>query len=125
LRGSAGRWKTERARLVDRRLGAAAIPVSQAIHPSGSRRVTLKDTSTSISISTNNSIRGSPLSSSSSNARTTNREEISTSDRTTKHLAILPQQPIRATKQRQRKEEATDVSTVGNKVTGRIIAQRK
>jgi hypothetical protein len=115
---------------VDLRLGAAVIPVFQAIHPSSSSRVTLRDTNTStninINVSINSSIRGSSLSgSSSSTARTTNREETSTRGRTTRHLAFLPQQPIRAIRQPQHKEEAEDVPTVGNKATGRRIGQRK
>jgi hypothetical protein len=97
------RWRIGSARSVDRRLGAAVVLVSQAIHPSSSSRVTLKVTSTS----TNNSSRGSSLSSSSSTVKATNREETSTSDRTTRHLSFLSQQP---TRQRQRKEEAMDVS---------------
>jgi hypothetical protein len=109
--------------LVDLRPKAAVVPVTHAIHPNNSSKVTLKDTS--ISVSTSSSIRGSSLSSSSNTARTTNREEISKSDRTTRHLAFLSQQPIRVNRQHQRREEATDVSTMGNKATGSIIVQRK
>jgi hypothetical protein len=36
-----------------------------------------------------------------------------------------PRLPAPATKKRQRKEEVVHVSTVGNKATGQIIAQRK
>jgi hypothetical protein len=100
---------------VDLRLGAATVPISQAIHPSNSSKVTLKDTSISINGNIN----------SSSTIRTTNKEETSMSDRTTRHLAFLPQQPIIATKQLQRKEEAVNVSTVWNKATGQLIAQTK
>jgi hypothetical protein len=112
---------------VDLRLGAAVVPISQAIHPNNSRRVTLKDinTNASINVSINSSTRDNSLSSSRSTARTTNREETSISDRTTSHLTFLSQQPIRATKQLQRKEEAVDVSTMGKQATGRRIAQRK
>jgi hypothetical protein len=53
-----------------------------ATHPSSSSKVTHKDTS----ISTSTSIRGSSLISSSSTVRTT------------RHLAFLPQQPTRTTK---------------------------
>jgi hypothetical protein len=60
-------------------------PISQATHPGGSSRVTLKDTG----ISTSSSIRGSSHNSSST-ARATSREETSTSNRTTRHLAFLP-----------------------------------
>jgi hypothetical protein len=70
-------------------------------------------------------IKGSSLNSISSTGRPTNNEEISTSDRTTKHLAFLPQQLTRATRKPQRKDEAADVSALGNKVTGWITAQRK
>jgi hypothetical protein len=73
-------------------MGAAAVLVSQATHPNNSSRVTLKDVSTSI----NSSSRGSSLSSNNNTASTTNREETSINERTTKHLAFLPQQPIRA-----------------------------
>jgi hypothetical protein len=52
-------------------------------------------------------------------------EEISISVRATRHLAFLPQQPTRTTKQLQSKEEDTHASIVGNKAIGRIIAQRK
>jgi hypothetical protein len=63
--------------LVDLRPGVAAIPATPATHPSNSSKVTLKVTSTSISVSTSSSIRGSFLSSSST-VRATSREEIST-----------------------------------------------
>jgi hypothetical protein len=53
LRGSAERWKTGSARLVDLRPGAAAVLVSQATHPSNSSRITLKDTRTNTSINVN------------------------------------------------------------------------
>jgi hypothetical protein len=102
--------------LVDLRPRVAVVPVTQAIHHNNSSKVTLKDTSINV--------RGSSLSSSST-IRTTSKEEISTSARTTRHLAFPPQQPIRATRQRQHKEEVVDVSIMGNKATGRIIAQRK
>jgi hypothetical protein len=92
--------------------GSSSRPTTQVIHPSSSSKVTLKVTNTSISANSS-SIIGSSLNSSSSTARAT------------RHLAFLPQQPIRATKQLQCKEEATDVSTVGNMAIERIIAQRK
>jgi hypothetical protein len=87
---------------VDLRSGVAAVLATQATHLSHSSKVT----STSIS-----STIGSFLSSSNSTVRRTSKEEINTS--------------VRATKQRQRKEEVVRVSTVGNKAIGRIIAQRK
>jgi hypothetical protein len=101
--------------LVDLRPGVAAIPATQATHLSSSNKVTLKDTSSSTS--TSSSIRGNSLSSSST-VRTTSKEEINTSARTTRHLAFLPQQPTRTTRQCQCKEEVVDVSIMGNKVTG-------
>jgi hypothetical protein len=111
---------------VDLRLGAAVVLVSQATHPSGSSRATLRDTSTKISVRINNNFRGSSLSSSSSSAaRTTNRDETSTRDRTTRHLSFPLQQPIRIVRQPQHKEEAKDVSTMENKATRRCNAQRK
>jgi hypothetical protein len=110
---------------MDRRLGAAVVPVSLAIHPRSSSRVTLKDTSTSINVSTNSSSRGSSLNNISSTASTTNREETSISGRQARHLAFLSQEPTRTTRQPQRKEEVVDVSIVGNKATGQLIAQRK
>jgi hypothetical protein len=106
--------------LVDLRPGVAAFPATQATHLSSSSKVT----STSISVSTSSSsIRGSFLNNSSSTVRTTHKEEIRTSARTTRHLAFLPQQPTRTTKQLQCKEEVAHVSTVGSKATGQIIAQ--
>jgi hypothetical protein len=110
--------------LVDLRLGVAAILATQATHLSHSSKVT--STSTSISVRTSSSrTRGSFLSSSSSTVRTTSREEINISVRATRQPVFLPQQPTRTTKQHQRKEEVVHVSTVRNKVTGKIIAQRK
>jgi hypothetical protein len=109
---------------VDLRLGVAAILATQATHLSHSSKVT--STSTSISVRTSSSrTRGSFLSSSSSTVRTTSREEINISVRATRQPVFLPQQPTRTTKQHQRKEEVVHVSTVRNKVTGKIIAQRK
>jgi hypothetical protein len=109
-------------KLVDLRLGVAAILATQATHLSHSSKVT----STSISVRTSSSsTRGTFLSSSSSTIRITNKEEINTSVRATKQPVFLPQQPTRTIKQRKRKEEVVHVSTVGNKDTGRIIAQRK
>jgi hypothetical protein len=124
-RGSVKGWRIGNTRLMDLRPGAAVIPATQTTDLNSSSKVTLKDTSISISASTSSSIRGSSLSSSS--VRTTNKEEINTSNRTTRHLAFLPQQPIRATRQRQcqRKEEVVDVSIVGNKVTRQITTRRK
>jgi hypothetical protein len=93
-------------------LQVAAVLATQATHLSHSSKVT----STSISIRTSSSIRGSFLSSSSSSTvRTTSKEEINTSVRATRQLVFLPQQPTRATKQRQRKEEVMHISTMGNK----------
>ena len=108
---------------MDLRTGVAAVPATQATHPNSSRKVI----NISISVSTSSSIRSSFLSSSSSSytVRTIDKEEISTNARTTRHIAFLPQQPIRSIRQRQRKEEVVDVSAVGNRVTGRIIAQRR
>jgi hypothetical protein len=107
---------------VDRKPGAAVVPVSHAIHPSSSSRVNLKDTSTSININIISNSRGSSLSSNNSIADTTNQEEVSTRGRAVRHLAFLPQQPTRTTKQLQRKEEAEEVSTMGNKATGHHIS---
>jgi hypothetical protein len=101
---------------VNLKSGVAAGPATQATHLSSSRKVT----STS-----NNTSDSSLCSSSCSIVRTTNKEEIYTSARATRHLAFLPQQPTNTTKQLQRKEEVIDVSIVGNKATRRIIAQRK
>jgi hypothetical protein len=107
---------------VDLKPGVAVVTATQATHLSSSSKVTR----TSISVSTSSSIRGSSLSSrSSSTVRATSKEEFSTSIRTTRHLAFLPQQPTRTIRQRQRKEEVVDVSAVGNKVTRLIIAQRR
>jgi hypothetical protein len=103
---------------VDRRPGAVVAPVSQAIHPSSSSRVTLRDTNTRISVRINSNFRGSPLSSISSTARIVNQEEVSTRGRTTKHLAFLTQQLMRTIRQSQSKEEADDVSIVESKVNG-------
>jgi ribosomal protein L31 len=98
---------------VDLRSGVATVLATQATHLSHSSRVT--STSTSISVRT----------SSNSTVRITSREEINISVRATRHPIFLPQQPTRTTKQRQRKEGVVHVSIVGNKATGRIIAQRK
>jgi hypothetical protein len=70
-------------------------------------------------------IRSDYIPTSSSTVKTTSREEISTSVRPTRHLAFLPQQPTRTTQQLQCKEEVVHVSAVGNRATGRIIAQRR
>jgi hypothetical protein len=86
---------------VDRKPGAAVVPVSHAIHPSSSSGVNLKDTSTSINININSNSRGSSLSSNNSTADTTNQEEVSTRGRAVRHLAFLPQQQTRTTKQLQ------------------------
>ena len=96
------------ARLVDLRLGVAAVLATQSTHLNSSSKVT--------SIS-NNSTKDSSLSCSST-VKTTHKEEICTSTRTTRHLAFLSQQPTRTTKQLQCKEEAAHVSIVGNKATG-------
>jgi hypothetical protein len=74
---------------VDHRLGAAVVPVSQAIHPNSSSRVTLRDISTRTNVRINNNSRGSTLSNSST-ASTTNWEEISIRGRIVRHLAFLP-----------------------------------
>jgi hypothetical protein len=96
MKGSAGKWRTGNTKLVDLRLGVVVAPATQATHLSNSSKVTLKVTS--ISVSTSSSTRGSFLSSSST-VRTTSREEISTSVRTTRQLAFLPQQPTKTTRQ--------------------------
>jgi hypothetical protein len=112
---------TGNTRLVDLRLGLAVVLATQATHLSHSSKVT----STSISVRTSsNSTRGNFLSSNST-IRTTSKEEINTSVKATRQPVFLPQQLTRTTKQRQRKEGVMHVSTVGNKATGRIIAQRK
>jgi hypothetical protein len=95
-------------------LGVAAILATQATHLSHSSKVTR----TSISVRTNSSsTRGSFLSSNIT-VRTTSKEEINTSVRSTRQPVFLPQQPTRITKQRQHKEEVVHVSTVGNKAIG-------
>jgi hypothetical protein len=78
---------TGNARLVDLRLGVEAVPSTQASHFNSSSKVT----STSINVSTSiSSIRGSFISSSNNNtSRTTRKEEIRTSARTTRYLAFL------------------------------------
>jgi hypothetical protein len=96
---SVWRWRTGNARLVDLRPGVAVVPATQATHLNNSRKAT--STSTSVSIST--STRGSFLSSNSSTVRAPNLEEISTSVRTTRQLAFLPQHPTRMAKQPKRK----------------------
>jgi hypothetical protein len=58
-----------------------------------------KDTSTSINVRISSNITRGSFLSSSSTVRTTSREEISISVRATRHLAFLPQQPTRTTKQ--------------------------
>jgi hypothetical protein len=73
-------------------LGVAAVLATQATHLSNSSKVT----STSIKTS-RSSTRGSFLSGSSI-VRTTSKEEISTSVRTTRQPVFLPQQPTRTTK---------------------------
>jgi hypothetical protein len=87
---------------VDLRLGAAVVPTTQAIHPSNSSKVTLKDTSINVSVSTSSSIKGSSLnnSRSSSTARATNKEEISTSDRTGPSPSCPSDQPGSASARR-------------------------
>jgi hypothetical protein len=102
-------------------LGVVAVLATQATHLSHSSKVT----SISISVRTSrSSTRGSFLNSSST-VKTTSKEEINTSVRATRQPVFLPQQLTRTIKQCQRKEEVVHVSTVGNKVIGRIIAQRK
>jgi hypothetical protein len=102
---------------VDHSPGASAAPASQEIHLSKASLVTHRDISIRVSVCINSSFRGSTHSSSSI-VRTASKEVISIRSRTTKHLAFLPQQRIRTTKQPQHKEEAEDVSTVENKATG-------
>jgi hypothetical protein len=92
------RWEMEeqKRKTGGSRPGVAVVPATQATHLSNSSKVT----STSISARTSSSgTRGSFLISSSSTVRTTSREEISISVRATRHLAFLPQQPTRTTKQ--------------------------
>jgi hypothetical protein len=105
--------------LVDLRPGVVVVLATQETHLNNSSKVT----STSISFRTSSSsTRGSFLSSSSSSIiRTTSREEISISVKATRHLAFLPQQPTRTTKQLQRKEEVVHVSTMGNKSIGESL----
>jgi hypothetical protein len=57
--------------------------------------------------------------------RIANKEEISTRGRTTKHLAFLPQQLIRTTRQPKCKKEEGDVYSVESKATGRCSARRR
>jgi hypothetical protein len=109
---------------VDHSPGASAAPASQEVHLSKASLVTHRDTNVRVSARTSSSFRGSTHSSSSI-VRTTSREVTSIRGRTTRHLAFLPQQRIRTTKQPQHKEEAEDASTVENKATGRCIAQRR
>jgi hypothetical protein len=78
--------------------------------------VTHRDTSIRVSVRINSSFRGSTHSSSSI-VRTASKEVTSIRGRTTRHLAFLPQQRIRTTKQPQHKEEAEDAYTVENKAT--------
>jgi hypothetical protein len=79
--------------------------------------VTHRDISIRVSARISSSLRDSTHSSNSI-VRTASREVTSIRGRTTRHLAFLPQQRIRTTKQPQHKEEAEDVSTVENKATG-------
>jgi hypothetical protein len=74
-----------------------------------------------VSARTSSSFRGSTHSSSNI-VRTASREVTSIRGRTTRHLAFLPQQQIRTTKQPQHKEEEEGASTVESKATGRCIA---
>jgi hypothetical protein len=69
--------------------GSSSRPVSQAIHPSSSSRVTLRDISTRTSARISSNSRGSSLSSSST-ASIINWEEISIRGRAVRHLAFLP-----------------------------------
>jgi hypothetical protein len=96
---------------------ASAVHVSQAVHLSKAGLVTHRDIRIRISVRISSSFRGSTHNSSSI-VRTASKEGISIRSRTTRHLAFLPPQQIRATKQPQHKEEAEDVSTVENKATG-------
>src|SRR5688500_15219453 len=104
---------------------ASAVRVSQAVHLSKADLVTHGDIRIRISVRISSSFRDSTRSSSSSTVSTASREVISIRSRTTRHLAFLPQQQIRATKQPQHKEEAEDVSTVEIKATGQCSAQRR
>jgi hypothetical protein len=47
LKGSTKKWRTGNARLVGLRSGVAAVPATQATHPSTSSKVTLKVTNIS------------------------------------------------------------------------------
>jgi hypothetical protein len=109
---------------VDHSPGATAAPASQAIHLSNASMVNHRDTSIKVSARTSSSFRGSTHNSSSI-VRTASREVTSIRGRTTRHLAFLPQQRIRTTKQPQHKEEVEDASTVESKATGRCNAQRR
>src|SRR5688572_13686625 len=109
---------------MDHNPGASAVPASQAVHLSKAGLVTHRDIRIRISVRINSSFRGSTHISSSI-VRTASREVISIRSRTTRHLAFLPPQQIRATKQPKYKEEAEDVSTVEIKATGRCSVQRR
>jgi hypothetical protein len=113
--------------LVDLRLGVAAITATQATYLNSSSKVTSISLNIRlyISVSTSSSTRGISLSSNNITVRATNKEEIRTSARATRHLAFLPHQPTRTTKQLQRKEEATHVSIVGNKAPTRQNAPQQ
>jgi hypothetical protein len=52
------------------------------------------------------------------------KEEVSSRGRISRHLVFLPQQPTRAVKQPQCKEKAEHVSIVESKAIGRCIVQR-
>jgi hypothetical protein len=98
---------------VDHSPGASVALASQAVHLSKAGLVTHRDISIRVSVRINNSFRGSTHNSSSI-VRIASREVISIRNRTTRHLAFLPPQQIRTTRQPQHKEEAEDVSTVEN-----------
>jgi hypothetical protein len=113
------------ARLVDLKLGATIVPISQVIHLSSSSRITLRDINSRPSVRLSSSSRGSILSICSSTTRTASQEEVSSKGRIIRHLVFLPQQPTRAVKQPQCKEEAKDASIVESRAIGRCIVQRR
>jgi hypothetical protein len=106
---------------VDLSLGAAITPVSQVIHLSSSSRITLRDIKSRPSVLLSSSSKGSTL----STAKTTSKEEVSSRGRIIRYLVFLPQQPARAVKQPQCKEEAKDASIVESKAIGQCIVKRR
>jgi hypothetical protein len=110
---------------VDPSPGGTIAPISQAIHPSSSRRVTLRDISNRTSVRLNSNSRSNSLNTSSSIIRTVNREEISSRGRIIRHLVFLPQSPIRAVRQTQSKDVVEDASTMASRATKRCIVRRR